>query len=106
MTDGVIDGCERRPMRVEHLLEGFHQILEQVKPISDLDGLWRSLARPISIGSGSVARDDLYPGVGPQPLRQGLGLTIGQQGDRLPAFQIDQDSPIGLAFTEREIVDP
>ena len=62
MTDGVIDGCERRPMRVEHLLEGFHQILEQVKPISDLDGLWRSLARPISIGSGSVARDDLYPG--------------------------------------------
>ena len=29
-TEGVIDGCERRPMRVEHLLEGFHEILEQV----------------------------------------------------------------------------
>jgi hypothetical protein len=43
--------------------------------------------------------------VGPQPLRQGLGLPIGRQGDRLPAFQIDQAGPIGLAFTEREIID-
>jgi hypothetical protein len=64
-------------MCLEYLFEGFHQILEQVKPISDLGGLRRSLARPIGIGSGSVARDDLYPRVGPQPLRQGFGLPIG-----------------------------
>jgi len=103
-TDGVIDGCERRPMRVEHLLEGFHQILEQVKPIRDLGGLGCPVARPIGIGSGPIARDDLHPRVGPQPLRQGLGLTIGPQGDRLPAFQIDQHGPIGLAFPQGEIV--
>ena len=104
-TDGVIDSGERRPMRVEHLLEGFHQILQEVKPIRDLGGLGGPVARPIGIGSGPIARDDLHPWVGPQPLRQGLGLPIGQQGDRLPAFQIDQDGPIGLAFTEREIID-
>jgi hypothetical protein len=103
-TDGVIDGGERGPMGVEHLLEGFHQILQQVKPVGDLGGLRRSLARPIGIGSGSVARDDLDPRVGPQPLRQGLGLPIGQQGDRLPAFQLDQHGPIGLACAQGEIV--
>jgi hypothetical protein len=104
-TDGIIDGRERLVMCLEHLFEGFHQILQQVKPVGDLGGLRRSLARPIGIGSGSVARDDLYPRVGPQPLRQGLGLTIGQQGDRLPAFQIDQYGPISLAFAQGEIVD-
>ena len=93
-TDGIIDGCERLVMRVEHLLEGFHQILEQVKPVGDLGGLGRPVARPIGIGSGPIARDDLHPRMGPQPLGQGLGLPIGQQGDRLPAFQIDQDGPI------------
>ena len=92
-------------MRVKHLLEDFHQILEQVKPISDLGGLGGPVARPIGIGSGPIARDDRYPRVGLQPLRQGLGLTIGQQGDRLPAFQIDQYGPIGLAFAQDEIVD-
>jgi hypothetical protein len=64
-------------MRVEHRLEGFHQILEQVKPISHLRGLGCSVARPIGIGSGSVARDDLHPRVDPQPLRQGTCLPIG-----------------------------
>jgi hypothetical protein len=75
--DGVIDGCERRRMRVEHLLESCHQLLQQVKPLSDLRGLWRSLARAIGIGSSAVARDDLDPRVGPQPLRHGVGLPIG-----------------------------
>jgi hypothetical protein len=103
-TEGIIDGGERRPMRVEHGFKGFHQILEEVKPISDLGGLGCSMARPIGIGSGSVARDDLAPRVGPQPLGQSLGLPVGQQGDRLPAFQIDQDGPIRLACAQGEIV--
>jgi hypothetical protein len=76
-------------MRVEHVFKGFHQILEQVKPIGDLAGLGYPVASPIRIGSGPIARDDLHPRMGPQPLRQGLGLTIEPQCDRLPAFQID-----------------
>jgi hypothetical protein len=92
-------------MRLEHLFEAFHQMLQQVKPISDLGGLGCPEARPIGIGTGPIARDDLHPRVGPQPLRQGPGLTIGPQGDRLPAFQINQDGPRGLAFAQGEIVD-
>jgi hypothetical protein len=74
----VLDGVERRPMRVEHVFKGFHQILKQVKPISNLGGLGCPVASTVRIGCGSVARDDFHPRVGPQPLRQRLGLTIGQ----------------------------
>ena len=91
-------------MCVEHGFKGVHQILEQVKPISDLGGLGCPLVRPIGIGSGPIARDDFHPRVGSQPLRQGLGLPIGQQGDRLPAFQIDQHGPRGLACSQGDIV--
>jgi hypothetical protein len=100
-----MDGRERLVMRLEHLLEDFHQVLQQMKPVGDLNGLRRPVARPVGIGSDPIARDDLHPRVGPQPRRQGLGLPVGPQGDRLPAVQIDQDGPIGLAFTERESID-
>jgi len=92
-------------MGVEDLLERFHQILEQVKPIGDLGGLGRSLARTVGLGFGPVARDDLHPRVRPQPLGQGLCLAVGQQGDRLAALEIDQPRAIRLAFAQGEIVD-
>jgi hypothetical protein len=76
-TDGIIDGRERLVMHLEHLFEGFHQLLQQVKPVSDLSGLWRSLARPNGIGFGPIASDDLHPWMRLEPLRQGLGLPIG-----------------------------
>ena len=74
----VIDGVERRPMRVEHVLEGFHQILEEVKPIGDLGGLGRPVAGAVRIGSGPIPRDHLDPRMGSPPLRQGLCLTVRQ----------------------------
>ena len=45
-TYGVVHGVDRVPMRLEHLLKGVHQILQQVKPIGDLDRLGGPEARP------------------------------------------------------------
>src|SRR5262245_2552421 len=39
VTKGIIDGGQCRPMPVEYLLESLHQILAQVKPVSDLRSL-------------------------------------------------------------------
>jgi hypothetical protein len=77
-TDGIIDGRERLVMRLEHLFEGFHQILQEVKPVGDLSGLWHSLARPIGRGFGPIASDDLHPWMRLEPLGQGFGLPIVQ----------------------------
>jgi hypothetical protein len=99
----VIDGFERRVMGVEHVLEDLRQVLQQVKPISDLGGLWRPLAGPVGIGSGPIARDDHHPRVASKPLRKGLGLAFGKQGHWLPALQVNQHRAIGVTFAEREI---
>jgi hypothetical protein len=80
-------------------------MLEQVQPLSDLGGLGCPGARPIGLGASPIARDDLHPRVGPQPRRQGRGLPIGPQGDRLPAFPIDPYGPRGLACSQGELVD-
>ena len=48
-AERVIDGIERGTIRVEHLLEDFHQILEQVKAIGDLGSSSRSLPGSIRI---------------------------------------------------------
>jgi hypothetical protein len=77
-TDRIIDGRERLVMRLEHLFEGFHQILQEVKPVGDLRGLWRSLARPIGIRFGPIASDNFHPRMRLEPLGQGVCLPIGQ----------------------------
>jgi hypothetical protein len=41
-----------------------------------------------------------------EPLRQGLGHPIRQEGDRLPALQIDQHCTIGLAFPQAKSSTP
>jgi hypothetical protein len=105
MTEGIVDGGACHPRRVEHLLAGLPQILEQVKSVGDRRGRGCPVARPISIGSGPIPGDDLHPRVGRQPLRQGLSLPVEPQGDRLPAFQIDQDGPTHLVCAQRAIVD-
>jgi hypothetical protein len=91
-------------MRLEHVFEGVHEILEQVKPIGDLSGFWRPVASPIGIGFRPIAGNNLHARMRSEPLGQGLGLTIGQQSDRLPAFHVNQHGAVGLACTEREIV--
>jgi len=53
-AQGVIDGLERLTMRVEDLLERFHQILEQVKPISALSSLWSGTSRSRGIVSSTI----------------------------------------------------
>jgi hypothetical protein len=76
-TDRLIDGRERLVMRLEHLFKSFHQILQEVKPVGDLRGRGRSLARPIGIGFGPIASNDLHPWVRLEPLGQGVCLPIG-----------------------------
>jgi hypothetical protein len=100
----VMDGVKPRPMRVAHGGKGCQQMLEEGKPISHLGGLGCPMASTVRRGAGAVARDDLHPRVGPQPRRHRLGRTSGPQGDRRPAFSIDQHGPRRRAFAQRASV--
>jgi hypothetical protein len=91
-------------MSVEHLLKGFREILQQVKPIRHLGGLWRPLTDTVGIRLCPLAGNDLHPRMRAEPLGQGFGLPIGQDGDGPTAFQFNQHRAISLTFAEREIV--
>ena len=58
-TARVVHGLEGLAMEIEYLGERFCQVLEEVKAIGNLRRLWRPLSRPVGIGFGPIARDDL-----------------------------------------------
>ncbi len=92
-------------MSVKDLIEGFGEVLQQVKAIGDLDRVWGALPGPVRIGSGPIPGDHADARMGLEPEGEGLSLTIGQEGERPPPFEIDQHGPIGLALAIRPIVD-
>jgi hypothetical protein len=105
LVKGRIDRLKGVAMSVKHLVEGFGEVLQQVKAIGHLDGVGGALSGPIRIGSGPIPSEHADAGMGLQPEGEGLGLTIGQEGERPPPFEIDQPSPLGLALAIRPIVD-
>ena len=64
---------------VDHGPDGIAEIAQQVPAVRHLDRLRCALADPVGVGAGTVARDDLDPGMLTKPLRQCLSLTIRQQ---------------------------
>jgi hypothetical protein len=91
-------------MVVEHLLQGLRQIAQEMKPVGDLRGRRRPGACTLRIRTRPVARNDFNARVLAEPLRQGLRRALGQQGDRLMAFEINQHGAISLAFAEGKII--
>jgi hypothetical protein len=93
-------------MRGKDGLQGFRQVLEQMEAVRDLRGVGRALARTLGIGARPIPRDDLHPGMLPEPLRHGLGGPILEEFHGLAAFEIHQDRAIRMPFPQRKIVHP
>jgi hypothetical protein len=93
-------------MAIEELGQRFRQVLDQVEAIRHLGGLRRPVLGTVGIGFRAIPRDDLHTRVGLEPLRERVALAVREQGDRLPALQIDEHRPIRVAFAHGEIVHP
>jgi hypothetical protein len=99
-----IDGSKGLPLRGEHLLQGFPKILQQMEAVRDLGRRGRALPGAFSIGTRPIARDDLHPGMLPEPLRQRLGGALWQERHGLAALQVHQDRAIGVPFPQGEVI--
>jgi hypothetical protein len=64
-------------MPIEHLVEGFRKVLQQVKAIRHLTRGGGPLSRAVRIASIPITGDHADAGVGLSPQGEGLGLTIG-----------------------------
>jgi hypothetical protein len=85
-------------MAIENLSQCFCQVLDQVEAIRDLGGLRRTVPGAVGIGFRAIPRDDLHARVGLEPLRERVALAVREQGDGLPALQIDEHRAIRVAF--------
>ena len=101
-----IDRVECLAIRAEHLVQGFPEILQQMKTVRDLRGCRSPLPRALAIGGRAIARDDRDPWMLPEPLGQGIGRALREERHGLPALQVHQDRAIGLPFAQGEIVHP
>ena len=92
-------------MRVEDLLQGRRQILQQMKPIGNLGRLWSPLANPCPIGFSAVTGHHRDVGMRLEPIGNGFSRPILQDIDGTAAFEIHDDRALALAFAPSPIID-
>ncbi len=92
-------------MAVDQSLHGVAEIAEKVPAVGDLDGGRRPVSSSFRIGSGSVANDDLDPGMLLEPLGDCFRRPIRKEIDDAPAFEIADDGAVALTAAERPVVD-
>jgi hypothetical protein len=100
-----MNGLEGLDMSVKHLVEGFHEVLQQVNASGDLDRVGGALPGAVRIGSGALPGDHADAGMGLSPQGDGLRLTIGPEGERSMPLEINQHRSIDLTFPNGPVVD-
>ena len=95
-----------RAVLLGHLfLEGFHEVLCQMKTVCHLQRVRQRLANRLGEGRRAVATDNLNAGMVREPLLDGSSFAVWQEIDRLASFQINQDRAIAVSSAKREVVD-
>src|SRR3712207_5018630 len=77
----------------EEPLQGVAQILHQVEPVDDLDGLRRPLPNPLGIEATPIAADDRHRGMRLQPPCDRGGRAFGEQINHWLALKITDNGP-------------
>jgi len=81
------------------------RVAEQVPSIGDLDRGRCTSSDRASIRSRAVPRDEADPRPGLKPGGQRFGIAIGQQVNRPPTLEIDDDRAVARAFPQCPVVD-
>ena len=91
-------------LRGEDLVQRFPEILQHMEAVRDLGRRRRAVPSAFRIGTRPIARDDLHPGMLPEPLCQGRRRAFWQERHGLAALQVDQDRAISVPFPQGEII--
>jgi hypothetical protein len=105
LAAGRLDGRAGIALGVQPLREGCGEVLPQVNAIGAVARGGGPLPGPGRRRSGPIPADHADAGLGLQPEGPGLGLTIGQAGERAPPFASAQHGPISLALALGPSVD-
>jgi hypothetical protein len=91
-------------MALEYPESDIAQIMEEVKPVSDLDRIGCALSGTLGVLTTAVATDDCDTGMLQKPCREGLRAPIREEIDGAMALQIDEDTAIDATAPEGKII--
>lgn len=86
------------------LLDVFGEVVPQVPPVGDLNGLRGADAGAFGVGAGPVPADDLHAAVLSEPGGKGAGFPVGQDVDRPTGIDVDQHRRIPVASAQSEVI--
>jgi hypothetical protein len=99
------DVSEMPAVPIQETLQHLASVLHPMPALDDLHHAWRRLADGTGVLRGPVTTNDLNLWLCMQPGRDRRCGTIGEQGDRAVALQVDDDRAGADAAPEGEIVD-
>lgn len=86
--------------------DGIAEVAQQTPAVGHLDRVRRALADAVSIGTRTVAGDDLGPGMPTKPCCEGLGLAVRQEVHNLVTLQVDEDGALAVCSSPGAIIHP
>ena len=98
------DACQLRGVSSEHVGQHVREILQQMKPIRHLAGRGSPGARRFRVGPRAIPPEALDAGRRLPPLGDGGGLPIGEQGQRAPSCEVQQERAIGMTPSPGAII--
>ena len=101
----VIELVKLAMMRAEDLLEGRRHILQEMKSVGNLGGLWSPLPNACGIGFGAVTGHDRDVGMGLEPRGHGFSRPILEYVNGTPPLEIDDDGAVAMAFAPGPVID-
>ena len=75
-----------------------------MKPISDLNSIWRAGGSALGIDAATITADHLDRAALLKPQLQFLGAPAWQQIDHTMPVQVDEDGPVVLSFPPGPII--
>ena len=105
----IVDGFDltlpdRRFIAAKLTLDGFAEVLQQMKAIGDLLRLRRALTRGLGIEASAVAADHLHVGMVLEPVGGGPSRTIRQHVHHHTTLQVHNDRAVIRALPPRPVV--
>ena len=99
-------GAEAAAVLGDAPLGGFAQVVPQVPPVRDLDGLRSADSGALGKERGTVPADDLDVWSPGEPRGQAGRLPVGQQIDRAAGFDVHENGAVVPALAGGVLIDP
>ena len=90
---------------VKNAFNRLAEIGDEMPPVGNLNGSWRSGSNPTAIFTRTIAGHNLNPRMGTQPGFEGCSGAIREEIDNTVVLEIDKNRSVAVATAKSEVID-